>query len=454
MYFSSSKFKRFSAFLNFVSSFRLSLFLILCFILGGTSQDIVAPKFPLYLISLFVIGGCLSAVKKDNRIGKLRTLLIIWGSFFALHLIYLIPLPPGIWSQFNGREFVAQGFQTLGMELPWLPISLTPEKTLFSLFDFLPPLAVILLMGTVVTAREFRIALWSLGVFVFISVILGMMQVASLGSELHFYDFTNERSAVGFFSNANHYGVFLLMSIPLLACLANYDRIQNYGQNKGTLTFCIICALAAFLGIGLSGSLGGYLLIIPILTATLFIWSSKGKRKNIYLIGLFVSLVSAVLFDMFIWNDVQTQITSRFASIDTSTRQIMFDNTSKMAKNFFPLGSGPGSFLDVYRLVEDVGRFRVPHSHNEYIEIIAEFGVFGIIGIGFLLLWLAKNMSALFLTSGSIDKSSKFMSVAIVTVLIYSIFDFPLRTNSVMTLAVFALCGVIISNKNMGTDRN
>ena len=168
---------KFNTFFKLASFFRLSVFLLLCLILGGTSQDIVDPKLPIYLASLIIIGCCLSVVKIDSKIWRLKTLVILWCMFVIVQLAYLIPLPPSIWTELNGRDTIVQGFEIIGAELPWLPLSVTPEKTLFSLFDFLPPLALILLMGTVVTPREFKVALWSLGAFVIISVVIGMMQV-------------------------------------------------------------------------------------------------------------------------------------------------------------------------------------------------------------------------------------------------------------------------------------
>ena len=134
--------------LEFISNIRLSLFLLLCFIFGGTSQDIVAPKLGLYLISLLAIGYCLTVLNRESKFWDLKSMNMILGAFFIAHVVYLIPLPPGIWSHLPGRDFIVQGYQTLQVDLPWLPLSIAPEKTYFSLFDFLPPLALILMIGT------------------------------------------------------------------------------------------------------------------------------------------------------------------------------------------------------------------------------------------------------------------------------------------------------------------
>ena len=436
---------KFNTFFKLASFFRLSVFLLLCLILGGTSQDIVDPKLPIYLASLIIIGCCLSVVKIDSKIWRLKTLVILWCMFVIVQLAYLIPLPPSIWTELNGRDTIVQGFEIIGAELPWLPLSVTPEKTLFSLFDFLPSLALILLMGTVVTPREFKVALWSLGAFVIISVVIGMMQVGG-ATTMYYYENTNQGSAVGFFSNANHFGIMLLMSVPLLACLAD--------QNTKAFTFSIIAILAAILGIGLSGSLASYLLIIPVLAATLFVGSRTIKMKKLYMVGVFISLISALLFDMFIWNNMQSEILDKFTSIDTSTRRVLFDNTYQITKEFFPFGSGLGSFSDVYRLVEEAGRRTIPHAHNDYIEIISEMGVIGISGLIFIFFWLGKNIYDSSFSQGAGRNSAKFMAIAIVAIGIHSIFDYPLRTIAIMTLTVFVICSINLLNKDIKIIEN
>jgi len=337
--------------LNVGADIRLSLFLALCLILGGTSQDIVTFKLPLYLISLILIGISINSVTKESRIWKLKSFLFIWAVFLFVHLLYLIPLPPSLWTTLGGRESIAKGFEMLNVSLPWLPMSLTPEKTLFSLFDFFPPLAVIMMMGTVVSSREFRLALWTLCVGVIISVFLGLLQVSGGFPEFYLYDITNFGTAVGTFSNANHYGVFLLMCIPLIVFLADYQRSNDYNRQNAINSFCVVAVLSILLGIGISGSLGAYLLIIPVLAATLFLWSSGKRLKQFYLIGIIISILGLLLFDMFIWNGLQSEITDMFTSTDKASRTVMFENTYEIGKMFFPFGSGPGSFEESYRLL-------------------------------------------------------------------------------------------------------
>lgn len=431
-----------------LSNFRLSFFLILCFILGGTSQDVVAPKLPLYLFSLVIIGACLMVLNRSSALWKLKGLMLIFGALFIGHLIYLIPLPPEIWSNLPGREFVAQGYSTLGAELPWLPLTMTPEKTLFSVFDYFPAIALVLMIGTVVSSNEIRLAFATIGIFGICIVILGIFQVSRITEILHFYSFTNEKTAVGFFSNSNHYGIFLLMLIPIAMCAFNY--VQSFYQEEANhrLTFSIICIFASLMGIGASGSLGANLLIFPTLAAIFYIWSSSAKKKNIYLIGMIASIAAVFLFDMFVWGNLKQELLGKFTSIEPSTRQIMFENSYHMSKTFFPFGTGPGSFADVYRLVEQAGRKTIPHAHNDYIEMVSEYGIFGVFWMLMALIWIGKNIFKAMFYRAKSNRLAQYMSVCIVIPLIHSVFDYSLRTISVMTLFIFCLSILTLSNQN------
>ena len=180
----------------------------------------------------------------------MKSMLFILGAFLLGHVLYIIPLPPTVWGNLPGREFILNGYQTLGTDLPWLSLSLSPEKSLFSLFDFLAPLAVILMMGTIVQVKEVDFVIRAIGAAAILFVIIGLLQVSNVNDSFYPYEITNKGSAVGFFSNANHFGVFLLMSIPVVASL--FSRMSQGSYSYQVIIFGIVVFVAAFLGIGLS----------------------------------------------------------------------------------------------------------------------------------------------------------------------------------------------------------
>lgn len=445
--FQNLTFRIFGRFAGIFSNYRLSIFLLLCFMLGGTSQDVVSPKLILYILSLVIIGSCLTQITRESRVWQFKSMNIVLGLFVLMHILYLIPLPPELWSKLPGRQYIVEGYHILATDLPWIPLSLVPEKSLFSLFDFLPPVALLLMMGTVVTDKEIDYSIRAIGFFAISSVVLGVLQVSGLGDGFYFYEITNDNSAVGFFSNANHFGVFLLMTIPIVLFPAVANGRNYEGMSNSVMLFSIICILIALLGVGLTGSLGNVLLILPVVLATFFIWTSGRGRPSIYLIGIFGPLIAVFLFDLFLWENLQSEAVEKLANTHAMDRQTMFANTVEIGRTYFPIGTGPGSLADVYKLVEVASPKTIPHSHNDYLEIFAEFGAVGLFWMLLAGFWLAKNIWKPFQSSTS--SIGKFFTIPIIVVLVHTTFDYSLRTISVMTLFVFSLCVLISSNRGL-----
>ena len=76
MEFTEPKYSRFRRILDLLSPFRLAVFLLLCLIFGGTSQDIVEPKLILYILSLLIIGLCLTIKNSKDTLYKLKPCLL------------------------------------------------------------------------------------------------------------------------------------------------------------------------------------------------------------------------------------------------------------------------------------------------------------------------------------------------------------------------------------------
>ena len=426
-------------------NFRLSAFLILCFALGGTSQDIVAPKLPLYLLSLFFIGLALIKIDKDSHVWRLKTPLLFLLLFVIVHFIYLLPLPPSIWTELAGRERIVEGFNLIGSNLPWLPLSLAPEKTLFSLLDFLPPLAMIMMIGGVASDREMRVLFWAIPIFATFTVLLAIAQVSGVSQQLYFYDFTNASYGVGFFSNTNHQASFLLMALPFAISLyKTISRQTNNGDDRAALSLSVVTSIFIVLGILLTGSIAGYLLLIPILLISLYLCVSKMRIKKAYLLGVAIILVGGIVIDFIFFGNYLREFLANFNQTGQGSRQVMFATTNEAAMEFFPLGSGPGSFADVYKMYGMVGKSSIPHAHNDFLELFLELGLVGIaLGGGFLVWWGKQIITIMRKASGS-SLLAKCASLSMMSVIIHSAADYPLRTISLSTFFMLCLCIAVL----------
>ncbi len=430
---------------------RLSAFLILCLMLGGTSQDIVAPKLPLYILSLCVIAWGFIKLEDGDYIEKLKIPFLLLGLLFLTSLLYLIPLPPSIWTALPGRENIVQGFELLSMTPPWLPLSVTAETTLFSMFDFLPPFALLMMVGVFASRREIKLALRAVLIFAVFTVLLGVAQLSGMSESLYFYKFTNHGAAVGFFSNANHQASFLLMILPIAAVIS-VKSVQESLEDNFVTVLSMLAFFTLLIGVFLTSSIAGYGLAVYVLLATILLCVPNNGGKKKYFWAVSGIIITAVLLDFFFLSGYSEELLSEFSGAGHASRRVLFADTYQAIKDFSPLGSGLGSFDNVYRLYEHAGKNTIPHAHNDYLEAVLELGIFAIMLIVAFLTWLGKLS---YKTVASHRSSSLFAKGAFVSassVLIHSMVDYPLRNIGLSVLFTFFIC-LLILHKDVFRDK-
>jgi O-antigen ligase len=416
-------------------------YLLLCLLIGGSTQGIWANALlQLLAIGILAWSTLTSEPRTMTRTG--RILLLIVALLALLFAVQLVPLPPGVWRAIPGRQFLAAGFEVLGMPLPWLPLSMAPYDTATSAMTVLPPLAVLVGM--------LRLRWWSTGwMFAAIvagaalSITLGVLQVTS-GESWYFYERTNLGIAVGTFANANHFATLLLVSIPLLAALAIARWRSAKGRQQQSLASALAAAGAAviLIGIVINGSAAVLLLGPPILLASaLLMMRFSPKRLRQALAGIGLLLATAAVVFMTAGNDLPGWGTN--ASIET--RMEYWSKTVRATGDQALTGSGIGTFQQVYRRYEDPGsvdRWYANHAHNDYLEIVLEAGLPGLVLLALFLLWWAGAVRAAWLEPSSTPEL-KAAAVASAAILLHSSFDYPLRTAAIM--AAMAACVALLA---------
>src|SRR6202050_2329500 len=166
---------------------------------------------------------------------RAKLLQVRWELAFCLAavlgpLVQLVPLPPALWTlvphrapliaSFDGLGHSLSGNALSGNDLPWLPISVSPNATWLSVAALLPTLAVF--FGTILLSyRERRLLSLAVVAFGVASAFLGLLQIAQgPASRLRFFAVTNLSEAVGFFANRNHFAGFLYVVLLFAAVWA------------------------------------------------------------------------------------------------------------------------------------------------------------------------------------------------------------------------------------------
>ena len=416
----------------------LPVYLFLCLILGGSSRA-AWGSVALQLIAPWLIAYAALADRSVERTRGSRLLLWLLGGWLVLVLLQLVPLPPTVWTQLPGRETLAEGYRELGYALPWLPLSMAPYDLLRSLVTLLPPLAA-LLMVLGLRQNEAGVA-GAIVVAAMAGVTLGALQVGGGGpgqSPWYPYEITNV-GAVGFFANSNHMGSLLLVAFPFAVALVARRSGSGSRSNFATPSAALGAAgcLMIAIGVALNRSLAALGLFIPVVFASILLLRQGSKHKRL------IAPVAAVAVVICLAVVTGSGLRAELAGSDTSsfvTRADMWRNTLRLIAETFPFGTGLGSFPSVYALGEDpraVGLTYINHAHNDFLEIVLETGLLGLLLLFASLAWWLLTSVGVW-RSPSSSEFSRAATIASGALILHSIVDYPLRTAALSS--VFAAC--------------
>jgi O-antigen ligase len=433
-----------------IHKLRLALvpaFLLLCLLLGGASAAGWWSNLALQLTALVLLVYAFGSRRSTPLSSASRQALWLALLVVVLILVQLVPLPPGLWSSLPGRAPVAQGFRLLGLPLPWLPLSLEPYKTVASALWLLPAAAILagILLPGAYRASWFA---WCLAGVAIVSVAIGALQLAGgPGSSPYLYEITNFGAMTGFFANANHLATLLLATVPFLAAL--YLNAVNKGQSlkKSSGLLVVLAGTLAVIAVGLAGatSIAGLGLAVPVLAASGLLIVS-GKRRVPAWSGIVLALLLAGSVAVAFSAPFNNNLTGQKAHTTEDSRLQSFSITGRAAREFLPVGSGIGTFQQIYREHEDpagVGRFFMNHAHGDYLELALEMGVPGLLLVlAFILWWLRRTF--ILWSRDDVDPFARAATIAVGAMLAHSVVDYPLRTAALS--AVFAMCCGLIAD--------
>ncbi len=421
-------------------------YLFLCLVAGGSVQGIWANMF-LQLLGLALIVWAAMAGRDAFSVPARQLLLIVLAGL-GLIVLQLVPLPPSVWTGLGGRNSLAAGYRVLGIAAPSLPLSLSPYDTFGALVALLPPLGMLCAMIRLKAYRPSWLAA-ALIAATFCGILLGAMQVASTEPDLSpFYLFAESSFglATGFFANANHMATLLVASLPFLAALLAAARRLSPQRYSALAAILAGAALVIVVGIFLNGSLAGYLLILPVVVASMLIVLPARSQARRWLAALgTVGLIAAVV--ALETSSIRPARLGAEAATSVGSRQEILTTTWAAARDMMPFGSGVGTFRPVYRLYEDPDRVTatyVIHAHNDYAELLLETGLPGFV---LMLLFLAWWGAAVWRVWGSAEAGpyARAASIASAAILAHSLVDFPLRTAAIS--AVFAMCVALLADR-------
>jgi O-antigen ligase len=451
--------------MNIREKYSLSIYVGLCALLGGASAGGFLANALLQIIGLLLIFRNFSALSEKLRANPevyralcaLLTVLITW------FVVQLIPLPPELWTQMPGRTRIAEGMSLLDSNLDWHPIALEPERSLYSIFAFIPAFATLLL---VLKANRDAIArcIITLAIFGWLSIFVGFIQISTNGETIfQLYTKGPMAYATGLFANSNHLSTFLCATAALLIFFNGLRQaIQRGGKSSPITKTLSHFTISAFLfASAVGGSMAGAMLATvcgAYYLVTLF--ERFATRKSFFL--LLIALVGLVLVAGLIATKFYASGLERLAeATGADTRIYLWQTTWLAIRETFPLGIGLGNFRWYIPAFEDpdIVLSNYPnHAHNDWLEFVLEGGLISLAIIASLM-WLLIQAFRQSLKDGSLTfVQSVAPFVVILMIALHSLVDYPLRTAAIAACAAIAFALAIAGpgkdQKNERPDRS
>lgn len=275
--------------------------------------------------------------------------------------------------------------------------------------------------------------------------------------------------ASGFYICPNHLAGLLEMTAMLalgLACWSTW---------RATWRVLVgYCALMCLAGVAITGSRGGYLSVVFGLGAfaVLCLWAVWLTREGGFWLMFAGLLVSAAILvgGGLLFMSQSTTLHIRLGQVyDPTNLRLLMWKAAMMQYHLSPItGTGSGTYLFYGR------QFRLPlvqddpmHVHNDYLELLAEYGLVGAVLCGlFLVVHLGSGMAGLRrivreqILPGTPRLSNDLALCigslsAIAALLLHSVVDFNLHipANTLLVAFLFGVLAAPVSDRSFTSDQ-
>lgn len=302
------------------------------------------------------------------------------------------------------------------------------------------------------SAERLRKIVYTMTIFGFVYAFFAILQAVLSPTKI--YGIYEPRFAVPFgsFVNRHNFAAFMEMTLGLplglmFAGAVTRDRRLIYATAIGLMGIALL----------LSGSRGGLVaLLAEIFFLIILTTKTQSTAQMAVKIGASVLLLAVIVIGaILIGGETSlTRFAETAASDDFSTnRTYIWEVTLNIIKNNLPFGAGLGSFGVAYTPFDSLnGLERVEQAHNDYLQILADAGIVGLLIGVFFVYELFKTGVRHIQTSNKFKRGVAVGALAgCFAILVHSLFDFVLHTTAIATLFV-ALVSLVVVSGNVFAD--
>jgi O-antigen ligase len=400
---------------------------------------------PLMLLESGALFGLLVTSLAPAR-GALRAIPPLWwwgvAILLAAPLVQLIPVPYPLWASLPGHEPYASALEAVGdASTGWHSISVNAVASEYAWLAMLPCLAIFVLVQHLDRQRVRQLVL----LFAWVAVLeatLGVMQLgAPPGSLLHLGNPYGSGVCTGTYVNKNHFAALMAMALPMLMALwaaeilppknSKGEVLRDHPRNRDVklarrllLSIFVITVAVALLFTRSRAGVGTGFAVLALASLSL-VWNAGSVHARVILgVVAFCALALGAYIGL-------TPVLDRFSAAQLALsyegRMRIAWGTLQGALEFLPLGSGLGTFADVfprYQLVSFPGF--IDHAHNDYAEAFLELGVAAVAAIALLAAAYAMRWRALL--RARLSRSFGYLQLgaglAMLAMAVHGLFDF------------------------------
>jgi O-antigen ligase len=296
--------------------------------------------------------------------------------------IQLLPLPLGLLKTLSpARAGLVEALATVLPNIAKAPLSVNPPQAVFWGFSLLCYIATFFL------ARElgwrFIDRPWStilpLIVIAASEALVGLVQV---------YAGWPNAEATGTYTNRDHFSGLLEMVLPFgVVCGWSFLQRRRESFDRSVwpaITVCAIWTTSAVLLMAIVYSLsrmGFFVTLCSLFIVGALSFGPRLPSQNFRVISLTLLAVGTLALFVFLPPD---QLIERFAEMSASgkisadTRLYFWRETFALIDEFRWFGCGLGGFESTFLKYQGIANgFRVEMAHNDYLQLLAELGLFG-----------------------------------------------------------------------------
>jgi O-antigen ligase len=445
----------------------LGLFLLSVVYRGANTPSAIQA---IAYLSIFALAITTYAYAQFDNVYLTRSWAFLVTALSVLLLTALASLLPLTAEQFlslpgRGHYVEVIGSYATSVPSPSLSISVDPSGTMLSALVLLVSMSIALS----IPALSRQDVMMLLGLYCIIVVLQAMLGLTQLGlaspSFLAFGSAVGGTRAAGTFVNKNHFATFLAMALPLLLMRSAgrftfwNDATKDSKLKRAWWGFATAIVFAALISsVSRGGVAAGF--AVAVLTMIACARGTQNRRKQFAFAGIAALALLVASFaglQLFV-----SSLSSGGFERGVGGRQLLNTMTWSGVTAFFPVGSGLGTFAIAFpRFQLDSFTGFVEHAHNDYLQLLFEAGLAGVVVLACTFIaWIlqAREVFSVRKSYGLATVSSACL-LGVLAFAIHAWFDFPAHIPAVVWVAIMLAAAathpemIVARPRSVSTDR-